>query len=1159
MKLVKMISKKLNDPLTSYEERTMIMLAVLGEMTALVALFFDIVCRENIVEILALTALCASIPLVTTICVKFGKIFLGSLIQVIVLIFVILPITFFFGGGPQGGGVFWVVFSYMFIGMSLSGKIRVVMMVLLSLLNIAEYVIWYIHPELIKKHDTGMFFIDSLVSITLVGYSTFAMLRYQKAIFEAESARAQEQAQRAEELNLSQNQFFSSMSHEIRTPINSILGLNEIILRQEDASEEIKKDAANIQGAGKMLLALVNDILDLSKIEAGKMDIVPVNYSVSALASDIVNMIWLRAEEKGLKMQVHIDPSIPSELYGDEVRIKQILINLLNNAVKYTKEGSISLHIDKEIVKDDRALIVFSVTDTGIGIKQEALPHLFDAFQRVDEKRNRYIEGTGLGLSIVKMLVELMKGSISVNSVYAQGSTFTVSLWQSISNKAPVGEINIANFGNTAGSHHYESSFTAPSARVLIVDDNDMNLEVEKKLLQGTEVKIETASSAIAALEMTSRTHYDVILMDHLMPGMDGIECLMRIRKQSEEINNDTPVIVLTANAGADNKELYSKSGFDGYLLKPVSGRQLEETLLRVLPEEKINHNAGSDIYHEIMNTAKGFRRKVPVLVTTSSMCDLPASLIREMQLDIISFFVHTPGGAFWDNVEADADELVEYMKHMEGTLKSEPPRIEEFETFFAKKLRKAHHIIHISITPSMSEEYERACKAANQFDNVTVVDSTVLSSSTGILVMIAYQLAQQNLPVDRIIEELEDAKKRIHCGFILGATEFMMRGGFISQRIHRLMTTMNLRPSLHIQDDVFGMEKIYMGEQKECYQRYIRRTLTRGANPDKDLLFITYVDMSEEDLDWIADEARKVVDFKKIVFQKASAAISVNCGPGSFGFLFIDKGDKDYHLGNMLPRDRVYEDADEAEGSLKPMPSVGEAGAEQDGADPVIQMENVDVSALDKEAVDEEKEQPETAKGDKWYENIEGIDAAIALRNSGSEDALLTVLQIFYDSIETKYSEIVESYSKGDFKNYTIKVHALKSSAKLVGAMELAEKAEKLEMAGKADDIEYINNNNEELLRDYGEYKVRLSKYFESDGLNAPADDRPIADPTLMETLYEALLEGAEAMDIDMIEATFKEIEDYAVPENEKEKFDKLKEYFDSFDYDGMVSILKN
>ena len=1154
MSIFKKLSEKLNDPQISYEERTMVMLAILGEMTALIALFFDVIIKENIVEIIVLVGLCIGVPLVTSLCVKFKKILLGLIIQVAILVFVVLPVTFFFGGGPEGGGIFWVIFGYMFIGMSLAGKLRIVMMVILTLMNIAEYLVWYTHPELIQAHDKGMFFVDTLVSITLVGYSTFAMLKYQKQIFAEESMRAQEQAQRAEELNLSQNQFFSSMSHEIRTPINSILGLNEIILRQEDASDEIKKDAANIQGAGKLLLALVNDILDLSKIEAGKMDIVPVNYNVSTLVSDIVNMVWLRAEEKGLKFTVDIDPSIPSELYGDEVRIKQILVNLLNNAVKYTQEGSVTLHIDNEEIFDDRALIVFSISDTGMGIKQDALPHLFDAFQRADEKKNRYIEGTGLGLSIVKMLVDLMKGTISVNSVYSQGSTFTVSLWQAISNQAPVGEINISNMGSAYNSGHYESSFKAPSARILIVDDNEMNIEVEKKLLKDTEVKIESATSGEAALELTARVHYDVILMDHLMPGMDGIECLLRIRKQSEELNNNTPVIILTANAGSENKELYSKSGFDGYLLKPVSGRQLEETLLRVLPEEKISHISGGDISHEVMNTAKGYRRKVPVLITTSSMCDLPASLIREMQLDIIAFFVRTPGGAFWDNVEADADELVQYMNHVEGTLKSEPPRVEEFETFFARKLRKAHHVIYISITPDMSEEYEHACKAAKQFDNVTVVDSTAVSSSTGLLVMIAYQMAQQNMQVERILEELKEATKRIHCGFIVGGTEFMMRGGFISERVHRLMTTLNARPALHIRNDVLGMERIYMGDRKECYRRYIHKTLGKGINPDKDILFITYVDLSEEELDWIADETRKIVEFRNIIFQKASAAISVNCGPGSFGLLFMDESDKGYNLGNMLPRDRVYEDADEAEGGLKPLPAVGEAGADLGNGESVIQMDSVDTkeTAPEKTSVDKTE-----LKGDKWYENIDGIDAAIAIKNSGSEDALLTVLQIFYDSIETKYAEIIDAYSNGDFKNYTIKVHALKSSAKLVGAMDLASKAEKLEMAGKEGNIDYINDNTDELLQDYGEYKVKLAEFLEPDEPEGE-DKRPVADENLMDMLYETLLDGAEQMDIDMIEDAFKEISDYVIPENERERFELVKENFDRFDYDGMISVLK-
>ena len=284
------------------------------------------------------------------------------------------------------------------------------------------------------------------------------------------------------------------MSHEIRTPINSILGLNELILRDQDATEDIVKDASGIQGSGKMLLALINDILDFSKIEAGSMDIVPVDYKVGDMLSEIVNMMWLRAHDKGLGFEINVDPEVPTTLYGDEVRIKQVIINLLNNAVKYTQKGRVELRVDSNVADDDTVELSVSVSDSGMGIKKEDLPYLFDAFKRVDEGKNRHIEGTGLGLSIVKQLVELMGGTISVNSIYGEGSTFTFTIKQVVSDHTMIGDLDIHS-QNMGKRSSYESSFMAPEARILIVDDNEMNLEVESRLLVDTDMGIDKAIS----------------------------------------------------------------------------------------------------------------------------------------------------------------------------------------------------------------------------------------------------------------------------------------------------------------------------------------------------------------------------------------------------------------------------------------------------------------------------------------------------------------------------------------------------------------------------------------------------------------------------------------------------------------------------------------
>ena len=704
--------------------------------------------------------------------------------------------------------------------------------------------------------------------------------------------------------------------------------------------------------------------------------------------------------------------------------------------------------------------------------------------------------------------------------------------------------------------------------------------------------------SGALALEMTASTSYDVILMDHLMPELDGIECLLRIRKQSEEINNNTPVIVLTANAGGENKELYTRSGFDGYLLKPVSGVQLEKVLLQFLPENKVIRQAGSDISHEEMNTAQGYRRKVPVLITSSSMCDLPPKVIRELQLDIIAFFVHTNGGSFWDNVEADSDELVRYMYAEKGCLRSEPPKVEEFEDFFANKLKKAHQIIHIALTSSMSEEYERAKKAAENFDNVTVINSESLSSATGILVLIAYQMAQQNQSVERITEELQRVKKQIHCGFVIARTDFMMRSGFLSERTHRLMYTLKLRPSLHIKNDRFGLERIYMGNRRHCYSRYIHRAFPKGVKPDTDLLFITYVGMPEEDLAWVVEEIKKRYDFTRIVFQKASAAISLNCGPGTFGLLYMEKGTESYHLSSLLPPEaapdeesiradeETEEEADdkvakEAAEDTESTENIKDFKADQDVPENGIGTgTRNDRNGGERETtftgngsgdgaesgtishnVEAESEASGSSSGtdsEAWYENLEGIDGAVAIRNSGSESAFRSVLQIFYDSIPAKSEEIEGYYATQDLKNYTIKVHALKSSAKLIGAIQLSEDAQSMENAGKAEDTGYIHAHHASLMDSFRRYREILADIYEKKEKDTEAERKPIADPALMESVYEAFAEAARAMDCDLLEETFQEMEEYAIPESESERFRAIKECADQFDYDKILELLE-
>ena len=387
-----------------------------------------------------------------------------------------------------------------------------------------------------------------------------------------------------------QAKFLANMSHEIRTPINAIIGMNEMVLR-ENESEAVKEYAHNIQSASNMLLGLVNDILDFSKIEAGQLELVEASYRIVPLIQDEILLLNARISGKPIEAQIDIAPDIPSGLFGDELRIKQILTNLLSNAVKYTKEGSVTLKAFSKCVDNDNIVLCFSVTDTGIGIKKEDLEKLFSSFKRLELDKNRNIEGTGLGLNIAKQLAKLMQGDINVESEYGKGSTFTVYIPQKVMDKQPVGDFEKALQESRKENDLSENFFTAPDASVLIVDDNAVNRSVMKSLLKRTKINVDLAAGGKECLELTKQKKYDVILMDHMMPELDGVETLHMLRTDNSNSNCDTVVIALTANAIAGCREMYLEYGFDDYFSKPIQADKLEMLIFHYLPETLVHMN----------------------------------------------------------------------------------------------------------------------------------------------------------------------------------------------------------------------------------------------------------------------------------------------------------------------------------------------------------------------------------------------------------------------------------------------------------------------------------------------------------------------------------------------------------------------------------------
>ncbi|HAL01948.1 MAG TPA: hybrid sensor histidine kinase/response regulator [Lachnospiraceae bacterium] len=393
-------------------------------------------------------------------------------------------------------------------------------------------------------------------------------------------------AKDAQEAVKAKSNFLSTMSHEIRTPINAVLGLDEMILRDSNEPSTIKY-AEDIRSAGKTLLSLINDILDSSKIESGNMELVESSYKLSTVLTDVYNMILFRAQKKGLEFECIIDPDIPDILKGDEIRIKQCMVNLLTNAVKYTEKGSVKLTVSFKF--DDKKHIRLNVViaDTGIGIKKEDLNRLFSPFERIDEIRNRLVEGTGLGMSIVKKLLALMNTKLKVRSEYGKGSEFEFEILQEVLSVEPIGDFEDILAKGQSTTESIRESFAAKDAKILVVDDTSVNLTVVEGLLKHTGLQIDTADSGEAAIMKVEENFYDIIFMDHMMPGMDGIEAMQHIRNMTDNPNANTVIIVLTANVVENSEDQYKSLGFDAYLTKPIDSDRLETAIMNFLPEDK--------------------------------------------------------------------------------------------------------------------------------------------------------------------------------------------------------------------------------------------------------------------------------------------------------------------------------------------------------------------------------------------------------------------------------------------------------------------------------------------------------------------------------------------------------------------------------------------
>ena len=551
-----------------------------------------VVCLLSFVESYMIGASLVHLLVVAVMGILFSVIFLFtnvwkgtrkiSNIMMGILLFVLFPAGFMTCGGLQGGMLFWMAVGIICTFFLMSG-IRGMLMVIMELVVYSGTVIFsYLHPEYVFHLKTTWDAVtDMIISMIVAAISLGIIVKYQHWLYLNEMASQEEQRIRmqllkmeAEKANAAKSEFLANMSHEIRTPMNAIIGISRITL-QEEMSKEVRDNVEDILSSSEALLTIINDILDFSKIESGDMEIVPEEYQFASMIHDTITIAESRMVEGKVDFKKEIEPTIPNMLWGDAGRVRQVLINILSNAIKYTKEGCVTLKVNWHR-EGDLAYLEFQVSDTGQGIKKENLEKIFKRFNRVELKENRAIEGTGLGLSISKSLATLMDGSISVESEYGKGSTFYFTVPQKIVDENSSYEISLKKDYHRGRREKAVYKKTYRGASVLIVDDNMMNLKVAKGLLKPYGMDLDVALGGQQCIDMVTDRMFDLILLDHMMPQMDGMETLEKLKELRDF---STPVIALTANAMQGAKKMYEESGFDGYLSKPIKVAEIEEVL----------------------------------------------------------------------------------------------------------------------------------------------------------------------------------------------------------------------------------------------------------------------------------------------------------------------------------------------------------------------------------------------------------------------------------------------------------------------------------------------------------------------------------------------------------------------------------------------------
>lgn len=837
------------------------------------------------IPVFILLLLAMSVAMVATF--KYKKYDLSAMIMAVIIVEILFPIKFFLSGGLEGGPAIWFVLGIIFLFAVFKGKKLILFLVMCVVTYGVTYLVAFFNPDYVSPlSSTQSSYIDSFFSVVAVGMVAGLVLKLHLKLFEEEHRINLLRKEEIEKNSNSKNALFANMNHEIRTPINAIIGLNEMILRS-NPTDEVKEYARDINVASKLLLSQVNDILDLSQMEMGRMKLISVDYKTSELFAELVELVRFQMEKKGLEFLVDIDPKLPSVLNGDEKKVKQVLLNILDNARKYTERGSVVFTVRAEEKQGDYVVLEMKIADTGIGIKKEDLNYIYESFNRFDEKENQRILGSGLGLAITKQLVELMNGEITVDSIYKKGTVFTIKVKQKIVDETEIGTLNVRT-DSSGLTGAYSTSFEAPEMRILIVDDNKMNSKVVSSLLSSTKMKIDIADSGEMCLELTKKKYYNVILLDYMMPGMNGVETLKNIRKQENGLCRETAVIALTGNVVSGARQVYLEQGFDGYVEKPVQSRKLEAEILKFLPEDAIEKYNEEVI--EVENISQIQRsttkKRKKIYVTTDCVCDIPTELLEKYDIKLMYLYIKTPYGRFADTREIDSDSLEQYISADESNAYGDAVTVEEYEDFFAEILTEAERVIHISLGAKIGRAHSIAALAAKGFDHVHVIDSGLISCGQGLVVLHAARMAAEGKHYDEIIESVNKVKEKIEMRFVMPSADIFYHNGRTTEMVAKVCRTFSLHPYVSIKQNRIKVLKLFNGSLENAWKIGIRKHLKR-KKVCKDIVFIAHAGCSVKQLKYVVDEVKKHVEFDQIIVQKASFSSACNTGIESVGIAY--------------------------------------------------------------------------------------------------------------------------------------------------------------------------------------------------------------------------------------------------------------------------------